>query len=115
MKLKYLFDYAQAHLAICCVLKALQSAYGGPHEPYDQTHGDYAEAHASQLSVSIYKHLNRKYLSGFTGVPKSSYMEWFMVWLTLNKSQRSPAHGSNLWLVWCVLANKSTDRTWVSA
>lgn len=48
MKMRVLFNYAEAHSGIRRVMNGLQSPYGKAHEPYDETHGSYGEAHAPE-------------------------------------------------------------------
>jgi hypothetical protein len=63
MKLNTLFDYAQVHASIWCVLNGLRSPYVEAHRSYDQTHGPYGEAHALRKLVLAGKLLNRNYLT----------------------------------------------------
>jgi hypothetical protein len=86
LKIIPLVAYAQAHKGIWCVLIALQLPYDEPHAPYDQTHRLYAEAHASKTRILAHKALNHKLLQILASFNRSSYMEWFMVWINLTRA-----------------------------
>jgi len=78
LKISTLWDYAQAHRCICCVLNGLQPPYGWTHESYDQTHGSYAQAHVPLYSTLACKYMNLKFfaeLSNFSAPPI-----WYGLW-----------------------------------
>ena len=115
LKIIYLFAYAQAHSQISCVLLALQVSYDQPHNSYDQTHAPYDETHALYAPKCACNLLNLSSLLRFAGLRRNSYMEWFMVWITVTKRNAARHMTPNSGLVWYVLANKRTTCTWASS